>query len=139
VSDSSLVVEARNDKTNILPHYRQYEDLRRQLQRREDIPWQGSYATGHPRMAASVTDTIERAFTNSSATFRVNSMFAETTKFSDFKTERPRVYSFSARILAEFHGPSYIEDNTRRVSLRLVNHATYTDCNCRFHGNYGTQ
>jgi hypothetical protein len=57
---------------------------------------------------------------NSTSTFRVNSTSEATTKFSDFSAARARAFSFSARIPDEFHGRFYIEDNTRRVSLRLV-------------------
>ena len=37
---------------------------------------------------------------------------------SDSRMEKPNPSSCSARTLAVLHGPSFSEDNTRRVSLR---------------------
>jgi hypothetical protein len=94
----------------ITPHSRQYEDVRRLLQRRKDLPWKGAQTAG--QWAVSIA--------NRSSAIRVNSTSVATTKSSDSRMERANLFSFSARIPVESPGPFCSDDNTRRVSQRLV-------------------
>ena len=50
--------------------------------------------------------------------YRANFMSAATARSSDSRMERQNPSSSSARTLVVLHGPSFSENNTRRVSLR---------------------